>query len=125
MPQPIDDILLAIGRVDDIDELQRVDRAVGDRFSQLRARIAHERAAAVHVGDRIEVTGASPQYLNGMTGVVSRIPSAASVEIRPDAHDPRADRFIRPDGTMRVHAGTVVVIAGAAESGEDGDGGPK
>jgi hypothetical protein len=118
MPKDTTEIILAIGGIDNLDELKRVDRAVGDRFRWLSERVAHERAAAVRAGDRIELSNISPKYLNGITGVVTTMPGGNRVEIRVEHPELIINnRYVREDGTMIVHAGAIVIIAKADEEG--------
>ena len=58
----------------DEDDLNRIIQSVKDR----RKVLAAARAADVHIGATVMLTGLTPKYLNGLTGVVVRDPHGRS-----------------------------------------------
>ena len=68
----LQDALVFIFNADE-RELERLQHALKERHLQLRTERKHEALAAFNVGDRVELQGLSPKYLNGATGTIGRI----------------------------------------------------
>jgi ribosomal protein L21E len=68
----LQDALVFVFNADD-RELDRLRQAIQERARQLRVINKHEALAKFNDGDRVELSGLSPKYLNGATGVIERM----------------------------------------------------
>ena len=90
-------------------ELDAVVGATRRRASALRSSAKAEALTILDIGDRVELRGLRPKYLNGATGTVSALgASNISVELDVDV-DPRATaRFGR---VARIPAACLIAVA--------------
>lgn len=68
----LQDALVFVFNADE-HELKRLQMAVTERSRQIRTERKHEALATFQTGDRVELQGLSPKYLNGTTGTILRI----------------------------------------------------
>lgn len=106
------DTLRAISEMDSND-LDQVIKAVKDRHKVLLTIQASTTLSTVRVGDRVELTGLSPKYLNGCKAEVKAIGTEISIVLENGWFEQRArEKFA--GRVIRVKPQCVKVIDAAA-----------
>ena len=80
----LQDALVFVFNADD-HEVNRLFEALKERRKQLRVIANHEALATFKRGDRVELHGLSPKYLNGATGTIERL-DGNKFSVRFDEH---------------------------------------
>ena len=104
------DVLRAVSEMS-TEDLERVGKAINDRYRVLRTIRASVNLASVAVGGRVTLDGLSPKYINGSRGTVTRV---AGTKVTVDLDD-----TFRESRARQKYGATLTVPASAVRVLED------
>lgn len=102
------EVLRAIALMDS-EQIRQVYDAAKQRDKFLRDSARREAVATMRVGDRVELTGLRPQYVNGATGTINSVRNLKFVVVLDENVDPRVR--LRYGSRVTVPASGIKAVA--------------